>query len=173
MEFNANVKTNPAGVLKGVFKCCVLPQGIHFTQGKNLDFLVPVGTPAEYRGQNKLVLSLPEYQIELQVNRWGAYTFRLTHDLMNFMRGQGGHPQEAAYKMPPYFWALALLPIGIPILTVGGALPGAVGGGLVMVNLSILQREEWPLGARIGGTLAISAVAYAVILGMLKAALGR
>ena len=168
----AAVKTNPLGTLQGNFQCTLTPHGIVFKQGKKLEFLIPVGTRAEYLKANRMRLHLPEYQIEMTVTRMGAYTFRLTRDLVSFLNGQSAVPQWEDYKLPGYLWALALLPVGIPIMTMGGAIPGAIGGALVMVTLACLQNEEWSLPLRIAAALGVSVVAYVAFFFLVVQAAG-
>jgi hypothetical protein len=169
MDFSATVKTEPPGVLKGSFKCAVTPHGIQFRQGKTLDFLIPVGTPAEHRPQNRVLVSLPEYRIDMTVVKWGSFADRFARDVALFVSGRGAPPQEHEYKMPVYLWVLALLPIGMPVITRGGAIPGAIAGAMVMVTYGIVQREDWPLAARIAGALAVSAGLYSTALALVAA----
>lgn len=164
------MKTVPPGTLKGAFQVTVTPEGLHFKQGRKLEFLVPAGTPAEYLKANRFRIHLPDYQIELTVTLFGSYTYRLTRDLVAFMNRQMWAPEAGAHRMPWPLWILALLPVGIPLATMGGAIPGAIGGALVMVNYSLLQNEDWAPAVRIGAALAVSAVAYAAFIGLLVSA---
>ncbi len=58
-------------------------------------------------------------------------------------------PLPPNIDMPVYLYVLACLPIGIPILTLGGAIWGAMGGGLAALNISIGRMSSLPLAARI------------------------
>jgi hypothetical protein len=165
--FGANVKTTPAGVVKGNYKCTVMPQGIHFQQGKNPPFMIPVGTPAWHVKENKLALKLPDYQMELTITCWGSYSHRLTRDLVMFLNGQVGMPYREAYRMPWWLTALALLPAGIPVLTLGGGLPAGFAAALVGVNLMLAQKEEWSMPLRLGLLAAVSAAGYGVLFAIL------
>ncbi len=55
-------------------------------------------------------------------------------------------------------------PIGIPILTLGDAIPGAMGGGLWFANLMIAKQQQIPVLARALITVA-GFVAAIVLLG--------
>lgn len=167
----ARVKTNPSGVLKGNFRCVVEPYGVRFVQGKKLEFVVPVGTPAEHVKGNVIRLHLPEYQVEMNVANMGSFQKRLAVDVARFLSGQIPPPQADAYKMPPWFWVLGLAPAGILVAAGGGAIPGMIAGGLVTLNLALLQNEEMPLGARIAATAGITVVGYAAVIAMVVMAL--
>src|SRR6185369_14082754 len=54
--------------------------------------------------------------------------------------------------------------LGIPIVTLGGAIPTAVGFGLAGACLALARLEKVPAALRIGSSFGLSAVAYAVIL---------
>lgn len=170
LTFGASVKTTPPGVLKGAFQCTVTPYGLHLKQGKQLEFLIPAGTPAEYVKANRMRVTLPDYQIEMTVTRLGSYSYRLTRDVAGFLNGQWGPPQPESYGMPWPLWILAALPAGIPIATLGGAIPGAIGGALVMVNYTLLQNEEWSPALRIGAALGVTAAGYAGFIALVLAA---
>lgn len=172
LNFGAAVKTNPRGTLRGNFQCTVTPYGVHFKQGKKLEFLIPVGTPTEYVNANRLRIHLPDYQIEMMVTRFGSYTFRLARDIAGFLNRQIGPPQPYDYTLSWPLLVVALLPVGIPLMTRGGAIPGAIAGALVMVTYGMLQNENWALPARVAASLGVSVLAYAAFLGMVLSAAG-
>ncbi len=69
--------------------------------------------------------------------------------LASFLGGGGPAPNPDDYSLPWYFKVIAAAPIGIPIMTLGGALPGAVGAGLAFGCLGIAQNEEWSVERRL------------------------
>lgn len=72
--------------------------------------------------------------------------------------------------MPPWLWVLAVLPLGIMILTRGGAIWGAMGGGLMGLNMWVGKKPELHIGLRTGIILAVTAVAYAIVIPLVMAA---
>ncbi|MHB8994130.1 MAG: hypothetical protein ACYC63_02655 [Armatimonadota bacterium] len=72
--------------------------------------------------------------------------------------------------MPPWLWVLAVLPLGIMILTRGGAIWGAMGGGLMGLNMWVGKKPELHIGVRTGIILAVTAVAYAIVIPLVVAA---
>lgn len=165
LQFNAHVRTQPAGAVSGAFKCTVQPQGLHF-QSKKQEFLVATGTPTEHLGNNRVRIHLPDYRMEVAVNAQGVYVKRLARDVALFLSGHGAAPRGDGYRMPGYFMALALAPVGIMAVTLGGALWGALAGGLCALNYGLLQQEEWPQPLRVGLALAATGVGYAGVIAM-------
>jgi hypothetical protein len=72
--------------------------------------------------------------------------------------------------MPPWLWALAVLPLGIMVLTRGGAIWGAMGGALMGLNMWVGKKPELHIGVRTGIILAVTAVAYAIVIPLVMAA---
>jgi hypothetical protein len=92
----------------------------------------------------------------------GAYQNRLARDVAAFLDKRRLDPRS--YGMEWYLYVPAALPIGIPILTMGGALPGAAGFGLAAACYAIAQQERWPVGLRIAAELGLAGLVYALLI---------
>ena len=67
------------------------------------------------------------------------------------------------YRMPWYLYAPAVLPFGIPIATLGGAIPAMIGFGLG-IACRLARMEKIPAALRVYTSLGISGVAYLIII---------
>jgi hypothetical protein len=92
-----------------------------------------------------------------------SYQNRLARDLASFLDGSGPMPRPAAYALPWYFYIAVVLPLGIPVVTLGGAIPIALGLGLSGANLALVQREAWSKSIRLTLTLSLALSAYLAI----------
>ncbi|MCE9547553.1 MAG: hypothetical protein K8T25_18955 [Planctomycetia bacterium] len=167
------VKSGARGPIKGQFKCAIGPAGLSLTQGKKAPLVIPVGSSAHYLGKNKFSVRLADSLLEITVVKFGSYVHRLARDLAAFVGGSGTLPTPQNYGLPWYLYVVSALPIGIPILTMGGAIPGAIGFGLASACFGIAQKEEWPIAGRILASLALSMVAYVATFMLLAAIAGR
>jgi WD40 repeat protein len=125
---------------------------------------IPVGTSASYLTGPSLLVQHEGADVEVTVIKRGWYCERLARDLADFLNGNGPLPVARDYRLPWYFWALAMLPVGIPIITVGGAIWTALGFGLVALCLAIAGRERWPAPLRVLVMVLASAAGYATVL---------
>lgn len=71
--------------------------------------------------------------------------------------------------VPMWLYVPSVLPLGIMIVTRGGAIWGALGACLVGLNLKIARSESLPLAARLGLVLAITAAAYGAVVALVVA----
>jgi len=171
MAFNAMVKSAPRGAAKGRFQCEISNAGLTLTQRKKV-ITIPAGTTASYAGKNRLDIELPDYRLEVQVTKFGSYQNRLAKDIATFLSTGGNAPRIADYSLPWYFYAISALPLGIPIITLGGAIPAALGFGLASACFGISQKEDWSVPTRLlaAGMLAmLGYVTLFVILAVLIA----
>ncbi|MFQ5807972.1 MAG: hypothetical protein ACE5JM_00005, partial [Armatimonadota bacterium] len=137
-------------------------------QRKRHDFLIPPGTPTRYLGKNRLSTYYGSEVIEVTVAKFGCYQNRLARDLTTFMNQQVAYLHPWNYTLPWYFYLLSILPVGIPVLTLGGAIWGALGFGLAAGNFAIAQQEDWPVSHRVGLALLLTVAGYglALLLGL-------
>jgi len=163
MQFNATIKSDSAGILRGGVKCSLTASGLTLAKRKIPTLLVPVGTDAISSRGNVVHVALPDRQIAFAVQKFGSYQGRLADDVAGFLRAERPEPVEADYKLQPYLLALSLLPIGIMILTGGGALWGAIGGAVAMACLVVAQNDRMPIAIRVLFILAICGMLYAVM----------
>ena len=177
------VKRDPDGELKGIYVGELTDRGLRMSQGEDR-FRVRIGTHAEHTGGNRISLDLGGRDVSFAVGGFVApagttwlsalmrnhrtYKHRLAADLVAFVRGQRDTlPRPEGYLMPWYLFVPALLPLGIPVLTLGGLLPVLAGILLSAACAAILQRERLPTVLRLGLSLGISFVSYAVVIGIL------
>ena len=57
--------------------------------------------------------------------------------------------KEKKPPIPPWAWIFAIACVMIPVLTLGGALPGAIGGGGAFGCISIARDPTKELGLRV------------------------
>jgi hypothetical protein len=73
------------------------------------------------------------------------------------------NPRAKSNALPWYLFLPAILLLGIPILTRGGAIPGAIGGGLAAAAFAVAARKTWPTILRVVISLLFSVVGYAAL----------
>jgi hypothetical protein len=156
---------DPDGISKGKFQARLTTKGINLSQKGNQS-LLPVGSPSRYLSSNVLEVTCEGRELRLTVTKRFSYQNRLAQDLASFLDGSGTMPRAAAYALPWYFFIPVALPMGIPVVTLGGAIPAAVGCALAGANFALIQRETWPKMARLTITLSLALGAY-LVLGLL------
>lgn len=82
-------------------------------------------------------------------------------------------PSSADPTMPGYLKGLAALPLGIPLITLGGIIPVLAGVGLAAVCGAVIRQKKLHVLARGIISLSISAAAYALVLYLIFAHTGR
>jgi hypothetical protein len=153
---------DPDGVWKGRFQAQLSNQGLELFQEGNV-LLLPVGSPARHLRRNVLTVTCGGREVKLTVTKLLSYQNRLAHDLAEYLNGDRPLPRAADYALTWYFYVPVALPVGIPVLTLGGALPAAIGFGLAGANFAIVQRETWPKAARLAVTLSTALGAYLIL----------
>ncbi len=169
MVLHAIVVSEPRGLYKGRWRFTLTSEGA-VLERRNNTLEIPVGTPVRFLGNSKLEVTLPDCRLELGMSKLGFYTNRYVRDVAAFLAGQGNRPELTAYRLPWYFHLLSWLPIGIPIVTFGGAIFGAIGGGLVAVCYTIAGKEDWPSPVRLLIISLLVAAGYGVLVTLLIAA---
>jgi WD40 repeat protein len=167
LEFKAVVRNDPDKTLKGIFQCRLTAEGLHMRQGRKHDLSLGVGSRATYLEGNRFALPLGGRIVEFAVTSWGVYQERLARDLCRFLKGERPPLKAGEYTVPRYLFALAVLPMGIPILTRGGALWGALGFGLAAACVGIARREQWPMPVRLLLSLLLTLLGYGVVVFLL------
>ena len=77
--------------------------------------------------------------------------------------------QEQKPPIPIWAWGFAIACIAIPIITVGGAIPGAIGGGGAAGCVSVARDDTKALGTRLflcGGITALCWGLFGVMIYM-------
>ena len=170
MNLNVMVKSEPRSVAKGQFQCRISAGAITLIQRKK-QIEIPVGVNANYLGKNRIGVTLPEGRLELFVTKFGCYQDRLAKDMAAFLAGGQGAPEPGDYSLPWYLYAVSALPLGIPVLTLGGAIPAVIGFGLAGACFGICRKEEWPVPVRLLAAAALVAVGYVALFALLAAAI--
>ncbi|HLF92382.1 MAG TPA: hypothetical protein VJB14_02905 [Planctomycetota bacterium] len=93
-------------------------------------------------------------------------------------KGRVEMPAEAPAqaKMPGWAWVFIVLCAAIPVITLGGAIPGAIGGGAAAGCAGVSRIQTLSTAARVGICIGITVaawVAFVVIVGSLVAARRR
>jgi hypothetical protein len=162
--FKAKIRTDPAQKLRGVVRCQLTSDGLRLQQGAAFDVFLPIGTSADPRGSGRFSVHVADRDLELVIASWNLYPERLARDLCRFLNGQCSPLCRDDYVIPAYLFLPALLPLGIPVVTLGGILPGALGVGLAGGNLAIARLERWPLLARLASALMLTLLGYGVVV---------
>ena len=169
LEVKVVIKKDPDKVLDGTYQALVTSRGLKLSKKKERPVLIPIGTPARYVGGNRLTVTLDGRQVEIRVSQFLIYQKRLAKDLAKYLKSKK-RLNPAGYKMEWYLLIPVILPIGIPIITLGGAIPGALGFGLAAGCYALVQVEEMPLVLRILLALALAGLGYGILVALMVAA---
>jgi hypothetical protein len=170
VRFKAKVKADSANQLRRTLRAVVAPEGIQLTAKNQPVLTIPRPTPAAHDGGNLLSVDLPGRRLTLAVSKFPAYQTRTAAYLAEYLRGRRATLIDEDVRLEPYLLVPAVLPFGIMLLTRGGAIWGALGGGIAFGCLAIAQNESMPKAGRIAVMLLINAVLYAVIIFLVIAA---
>jgi hypothetical protein len=122
---------------------------------------IPIGTPVFHDGGNRIVVELPDRRLHLHVTKTWSYQDRLARDITAFIDGQRDAPRDdGCYDLPWYLGAVSVLPFGIPIMTLGGALPMVAACGLTAACFWVVRNEELPQPLRLLLALGVVALGY-------------
>jgi DNA-binding beta-propeller fold protein YncE len=160
LTFKMQVKKDPGRKLKGPCQAIVSSAGLRLKQGKKSDLQIPVGTQTQYREGHVLTVDIEGRQIELSITSFTLYRERLARELAEFLQGKRRGLCRDDYRIPWYVYVPAALPLGIPMITLGGAVPGALGFGLAGGCVAVAQRERWSVGIRVAVMLALVVAGY-------------
>jgi len=165
MAFKVKVISGSPSLPKGQYRAEMEGDCLHLSKRKVPALDIPSGTPAKYREKNRLAIKLADGPIELAVSKLGSYQNRLARDLASFLNGQRETPVVSQYSLPWYFWLISAVPLGIPIICLGGAILGGIGAGFAYGCFAIAQNEEWPGWVRVVVALSLVMLAYALFFG--------
>lgn len=174
-ECNLRVIRDSFGLLRGVVRGLITPQGLTLRQ-KGEQEMVPVGVAASYLGNTTLCVDMEARRLEMSVAQLGCYPQKLAQDLAAYLGGGKKVLRRGDYFLPWYLYAAALLPIGMPAVSLVGstssgvghkalvaAIVGAVAGLLVSLCLFAVQREKWPAALRLLIVSSVTTVGYGVL----------
>jgi hypothetical protein len=75
--------------------------------------------------------------------------------------------QPSKGPIPPWAWIFAVACGIIPVLTLGGAIPGAIGIGCAAGCIGVARNAAMPLGARLGICVATTVAAWVGVIMLL------
>jgi hypothetical protein len=171
MQFNAKVKSDPSGQLTGSYQCTVTPDALLLQRKKQTVMSIPRGTTAmRTTAANEIAIRLPSGPLVLALGKFAVYPSKLADAVAAFLSGSRATVDQADVKIEPYLLIPSVAPFGIMILTRGGAIWGALGGGVACACLAIAQAESIPRPGRAALILIINVALYAGILTLVTAA---
>ena len=181
LKFPVVVQDDPEGQLYGKLAARMTQEGLYLKLGRQTEFLVPVGSPAEHLEANSftIVIAPPGQHLEgrrvkLAVVKWHANRERLARDVVALLNGERKWLMAASYSLPWSLLLTPLLPLGIPLLALpryiaeGNVLLGAASMGLAValsaICLWLAQQETWPVAKRLRIALGAVVGGYLVVL---------
>jgi hypothetical protein len=102
--------------------------------------------------------------VTLAVTQFNAYQNRLAEAVVSYLNRGVLVRDPRDYFIPWYMVVPAALALGIPILTLGGAIWGALGLGLAGASLAVVRIEKWPSAARLLASTALTGTGYLAVL---------
>lgn len=162
LSFFATIKSDPDKKLKGQYIAELGPKGLTLKKKKQPDLRLPVGTHARHVKNNRIEVEIDDRLVEMDLAKMGWYCQRLARDTVAFLRGRLDEVDKRDYSIPWYLMVAAFLPAGIPIISLGGAIPFVLAGGLIGANMGIAQIEKLSTGVRLLLIFLISLAGYAI-----------
>jgi LSD1 subclass zinc finger protein len=175
------VAHDPDRELRGDYVGELTDSGLRLRQGDDR-IRVKVGSPVKHVRRNQIEIEVDERPVQflvkgfaqgdgppppaqmlgLRVNR-----YRLASDLAAFLRGDRDKPLRVAdYMLPWYLFAVAALPLGLPIVTCGGLIPIVGAILLCAATFAVVQRDRWPVFLRAAAAFGVSVVGYGLVIGI-------
>jgi hypothetical protein len=143
-------------------------------QGRKPALVVPVGTPAEYLGENRFAVTLKGRQVEWAVVKGFTDQYRLARDVVAGLAGEKKALRARDYALPRYAYAPAALCLALPLFTLlllifGGrwwlnVLSLLLGLGLAAGCLVVLERRRWAAALRGLAMAGLTAGGYGFVL---------
>lgn len=124
--------------------------------------LLPVGTPANYEGDNACTLTLPDRKLTLRVSRLQTDMNRLVFDLCRFFNRQQESLDLEHYLKATWLYLLALLPLGL--IPLSGFGPLFIGLAVVLSALCLLctRLPQLPYLSKLIGCFGLAVLGYGV-----------
>lgn len=168
LSFKVVVNKDPDKKLKGQVAATLTEKGLELKQGKK-NWFVPVDSDVRYVKGHVFSVPIDDRQVELAIFSFTHYKERLARETARFLRGERGPLDPDKYRLPWYLYLPAALPLGIPVITMGGAIWGGLGGGLAAGCVAVAQRDRWSVGTRIGVMMGMVVAGYLTLFGALVA----
>jgi hypothetical protein len=167
LKFRVVVKNDPHNELTGRIKGWLSTNGLQLEKHSQVFLIVPRGCNAEYLGGNRLAVVVGNRRVEFALCRLATYQNRLAQDVARYLNGDLATLPISKYALPLYLTGLVVLPLGIPLLTLGGAIPALVGAGAMALNGAIAQNERWPVVLRASLCGCVTCLALLATFGLL------
>jgi hypothetical protein len=167
LRFSVRVKNDPNGALKGSFSARLFPDALVLRRGKEPEIVLRPGIAAEYRGGNRLTLTIDGRPVEVAVVQMNLYQQRLARDLADFLSRRTPALDFHNYRIA---WSLlipAFAMLGIPALAGGNLLATAIAVFLALACLTIARRERLSKGVRLALSWNLVLGSYAMAIGLL------
>jgi len=161
--FVVHVTTLPASSAKGKYQCALQPAKIVLTAKNKPAIELPVGAAIRYGSGKSFTATSQGRTLTITVRLLTKFSRRLTHDLVDYLEGRTPMPRPADYALPWYFYITIFLPLAIPVLTLGGAIPVMIAGGMMTLCGYLAQQEKWNIWLRLGLSVGVNAVGYIAI----------
>jgi hypothetical protein len=166
MDFNVELTSIPKGIFKGVHQATFSDKGLQLEKKGAEPILIPRGAPATFDGKASVGVNQGGTHLSIRILGVRIDCKGLAADVARYLSGDAPPPKVANYTVPGFLFALALLPLAIPILTLGGAIPAVIGVALTFACLSIAKNRETAVPVRtvmivlialvgVGGTFAL------------------
>lgn len=72
-------------------------------------------------------------------------------------------------RIPFWTWPFMVVCAAVPLVTMGGAIPAAIGGGCAGACLGIGRKAEWSVGMRIGLCVLVTVACWGTVGGLFLA----
>ncbi len=92
---------------------------------------------------------------------WTKIDYDLSIDGLSITTGQ---PASLRVPLPKWAWIFIVACIAVPIITLGGALAGAIGFGGAYVCLDIARRSAWQTRRRVVVSAGVTLLCYALLV---------
>jgi len=155
MDFKVEVSSVPKGVLNATYEATLSDAGLMLEKRGQPPVTILRGKPATDDGKGRVNVIYEGAQVSIRVLGLRIDNKGLAQDLAAWLSGNAAPPQVSEYTVPGVLFVLALLPLAIPVITLGGMIPGAIGGGLAFTGLRIAKSRELSVPVRIAILLVI------------------
>lgn len=163
MKFKLTVTSDPARILRGVLRAELTSDGLILTRPKGEPLLIPVHTPAAIPRGNVVTIHIDGRDVTFKVSKFSSYNSRLARLVVETLYPDGGRRTPVNIGIEWYLVAASFLPIGIVLLTLGGAVWGALTAVLIGLNFMLAQLETVPRFVRLGLIAMLSLFGYLIL----------
>jgi LSD1 subclass zinc finger protein len=180
LQIVLTVGHDPDGEMRGNYSGELSERGLRLRQGDDT-IRLRIGSPVKHRRRNQIELKIDGRPVQFLVRGFvtgapGVPRFlpglrvnqhRLAADVAAFLRGDREEPLKVEdYLLPWYLFVPVVLPLGLPIVTLGGILPVVAAILLSGACFAVVQRDRWPVFLRLALSLGVSVAGYGAVIGV-------